>query len=419
MDRDGDRPRPQRSALRRLVVLDLGEFPAGHVDHLLGGAGQGRQGTKDRAPGQDGEGQPAGEAEQGDAEHRQRVVQGAPGETVGPGGDLLDQRPGDVEAGLGLPGSGGDRLAQLLRGLALEGARIDLELREPGLDAVLLGLPGDPAEAQDLFRVGDPAETGGLFLVELVGADRTGVLGERVGIPGLGGEHPALVGRVGGVGAQHRVEQTGDRGRRGAGEAVQADAVDQVADGGSVRGIDARGRNRAPFDLVAQHGEAPDELEGPRLVLRQPRPERGTHGGDLLIGVPLGPAVGGGGRQGGAGPGRLLLHGQQERLPVFGLYVVDQPRDLLTVAHQLRAPAGVPGLLHLGVDADGQQHADDGDGRDHQNVELAPERPSVQEGARLLTEPRLRRWTPGRVRFVWRVHCVHRHPGLLTTSPER
>ena len=60
-------------------------------------------------------------------------------------------------------------------------------------------------------------------------------------------------------------------------------------------------------------------------------------------------AVGGGRRLVGSGAGRLVLHGQQERLPVFGLYVVDELRDLFAVAHQLRDPVGVADLLDLAV----------------------------------------------------------------------
>ncbi|WP_143666498.1 hypothetical protein, partial [Streptomyces reticuliscabiei] len=75
---------------------------------------------------------------------------------LGPIGDLADQRAGDLEAGLGLPVALGHLRAQLPRRLVLEGAGVDLELGEPVLDAVLLGVPLDAVEAQDLAGVGDP-----------------------------------------------------------------------------------------------------------------------------------------------------------------------------------------------------------------------------------------------------------------------
>src|SRR5262249_8745702 len=71
------------------------------------------------------------------------------------------------------------------------------------------------------------------------------------------------------------------------------------------------------------------------------------------------------------------------------LHIIDEGGDLLTVADESGDAGCGLGLYDLAGDDVGEDGGDDRDGYDHQEVELAPERPAVEEGVGSAPDPGL------------------------------
>ncbi len=384
--RDRHRAQPRRTVVLGVVVGHPGQFPLGDLGDLPRGSREGLHGAYHRAPHQHREDQPDGEAEHGEPQQQHGTPRRLLGGVVRPVGDLADERGGDRQTGVGLVAVGGvgverrlQRRADLGGRAGLHGTGVDLQLRVLAADGGLRGRVLDPVELGGLRLGGEPGEAVGLVGVLVVGADRADELDERVGVPGRRGEDAGLEGAVRGARAQQGVQQVAGEGGREIGVAVQRQAVDQPLRGVGVRGIDVLGGYVPLLDGVAQAAQPLDGPQRVRLAARQALPERLTHPLDLGVHQGLRGAVGGGG--GRAGLGRLVPHGEQDRLLVLGGQLVDQARDLGALADQ---PGGVRRLARLHRllgDEVGQQHRDRGQRYTDEQIELAPEGPAVGETA--------------------------------------
>ncbi len=384
----GDRhlAQPGRAVVLGVVVGDPGQLTVRDLGDLPGGAGEGLHRPDHRAADHDRQGEPEGEAEQGKCEQQSGAPGGVPGGVLGAVGDLVDEGGGDPEPDLGLLPVGGvgderglEGPPDLVGGVRLEGARVDLEFGVLADDEGLRGTVLDPAQLLGLLGGGEPGETVRLVGVHLVRADRADELDERVGVTGGGGEHPGLEGAVGGVGAQQRVQQIAGEGGRETGVAVQAQAVDDALGGVGVRRIDVVRGEIALLDGVPEAAEGADLLERPRLGLRQPVAEGLPDLDDLGVHRGLRPVVGVRGGRGGALTGRFVPYGEQDGLLVLGLHPVHQRGHLGAVPDQPGRVGCLGGLVELVVDEVGEQHGHYGERHADQEIELAAEGPTVDE----------------------------------------
>lgn len=385
-DRHGHGLEARRARVVGVVVGDPGELGLGRVGHVLGRLGEAPHGPHHGAADQNGEQDPGREGGEVGGHQPQHLPPGVAGRLLGVGGDLLDERLGDLQPVLRLTlvrrvGGQGvvERGAQLRGVLRDQTAGVDLQRGVVLGDDALVRAVLDRGEFGALFLAGEPGEPLGLVRVLLVVADGSGVLDERVGVTGPGREHTGLEGGVGGVGAQQRVQQIA-RGLRGlAARLTEPEAVDEALDDRSVRRVDVVGGDRTLFDGLAEAVEALQLLERLGLGVGQPVPVGGPHGlrlgGDLLLRL----EEGGGARRLVTGAGRLVAQGDEERLAVLGLHAVDELGDLGAVPHELGGGGGGTGRVDLGVGDVGHHRRNDGERDNHQDVEFPAERPTVEE----------------------------------------
>ncbi len=216
-----------------------------------------------------------------------------------------------------------------------------------------------------------------------------------------------------GVGAQQRLQHVaGERGGEG-GVAVQAESVDQALGDAGVRGVDVVGGQIAGLDVLPEAGETVDLAQGLRLGAGEPVAEGLTHLLDLRVHGRLRLAVPRGGRLL-AAAGGLVPYGEQDRLLVLVLHLVDEGGHLHAVPYELCRVRRVAGLPHLVGDEVRQQQRDHRERDADEGVELAPERPPVGEST---DTARRRRWRCRR--GGGRVHHVRGHRASLWASSRR